>query len=831
MLSLLSLSAEAATTINGGTISTNTTWTVAGSPYTVNGTVDVGGPASPILIIQPGVTVKFGSGVMLRFGNVGAGGLSAVGTPTSQITFTKNKNATWAGLQFNASSLASTVAFANISSATYGVRIQGGANPITVQNVSFTSNGYGLWASTTAPLTLYANSFATNTTNGVFTANPLTALFCWWNSASGPSGNAISGPVAYEPWLASAPSANHYFLPPFTRKNKTFNATIGMSTHFGFTTSSSGNWTVKIINSASAIVRTYTGSGSTSTVSWDGKNGAAVLQPIGNYTYRLESTSTGGQVAAAAMGNIILVNTPSLLINSLTVTPAFFSPNSDGVQDTALITGALNSYPDSAWTVNVKNSGGTVVRTLLSSGLSLSTSWDGKNGSAVIEPDALYTIEAIATNDAAASPPGTATVTLDNAMPEGVISSPPNGTWSNIHQNWVTSIPVVGTANDANLNNWVLDVGAGSNPGSWTTLATATTVRLNTTLATWATENYTNGLWSLRLRVTDKAGNQTINTKQITLNNVAISQNADEFNAASGGTLTYVSQIPFNVTQTLEVKDAGGQVVRTLVNGVSRSAGTYNDVWNGRNNSGNLLKDGPYFFFSTIFDGTNTYTLDLSNQFKTGSNVFYAPLINWNAWNNQPLRVNYTFFWPGRLFIELAYSPSGELEFNHNCSVNVCVVEGEYQESGTHLLTWAMVNNNGVPRPDINVVAIGKDYSSVPKNAVVLFGSKPTVNNFKALPSIYYAGSGANQTISFDLTSYQNQPVNGTITVTNHTNGAIIPILTLTNLAPGSNISIPWDGKSAAGNWLPPGGYTLILTVTDSLGNTVNIKNLTRLRY
>ena len=46
-------------TLVSGTISTNTTWTLANSPYVVTGTVTVDAAANPTLTIQAGVTVKF----------------------------------------------------------------------------------------------------------------------------------------------------------------------------------------------------------------------------------------------------------------------------------------------------------------------------------------------------------------------------------------------------------------------------------------------------------------------------------------------------------------------------------------------------------------------------------------------------------------------------------------------------------------------------------------------------------------------------------------------------------------------------------------------------
>ncbi|HMF09600.1 MAG TPA: hypothetical protein VKJ00_10720, partial [Thermoanaerobaculia bacterium] len=61
---LLTASGLAAQTNVSGTISTNTTWTLAGSPYIVTSDVFVENSAAPVpvLTIQAGVTVKFNSG-------------------------------------------------------------------------------------------------------------------------------------------------------------------------------------------------------------------------------------------------------------------------------------------------------------------------------------------------------------------------------------------------------------------------------------------------------------------------------------------------------------------------------------------------------------------------------------------------------------------------------------------------------------------------------------------------------------------------------------------------------------------------------------------------
>src|SRR5581483_5944220 len=68
-----------------GGIYSNTTWTLANSPYIITDTVVVF--PNVTLTIQPGVIVKFDSNVYME---VRQGNLIANGTPADSITFTSN---------------------------------------------------------------------------------------------------------------------------------------------------------------------------------------------------------------------------------------------------------------------------------------------------------------------------------------------------------------------------------------------------------------------------------------------------------------------------------------------------------------------------------------------------------------------------------------------------------------------------------------------------------------------------------------------------------------------------------------------------------------------
>ncbi|MGD9367429.1 MAG: right-handed parallel beta-helix repeat-containing protein, partial [Desulfobacteraceae bacterium] len=96
LLALVPLPASADTTV-GGTISTDTTWAAADSPFIVTSNVTVqgadGADGITTLTIEPGVVVKLNNS---RYITIGAssgnpGALSAVGTEADPITFTSNQ--------------------------------------------------------------------------------------------------------------------------------------------------------------------------------------------------------------------------------------------------------------------------------------------------------------------------------------------------------------------------------------------------------------------------------------------------------------------------------------------------------------------------------------------------------------------------------------------------------------------------------------------------------------------------------------------------------------------------------------------------------------------
>jgi flagellar hook assembly protein FlgD len=300
-----------------------------------------------------------------------------------------------------------------------------------------------------------------------------------------------------------------------------------------------------------------------------------------------------------------------------------------------------------------------------------------------------------------------------------------------------------------------------------------------------------------------------------------------QLNAAAGGTVTYTSIVPFSLTEKIEIKSSAGQVVRTLVNG-TRAAGTYNDSWDGHGDAGQAIADGPYFYVITATAGTDSMVWDLTNEYLNDYATRADGLnLQWfDPWNNRPQTVTYSFPQAGR--VTIAFAPTTGVY--QTCDPpQFCLVVQRYEESGTHTYYWAGVDATGAVRGEIQGIAIASDHINFSKNALVVYGTKPVLSAVAVAPPVFGPAVGS-QTVWFNLSTYQNQPVDVTITFLNQSSLSILRTLHLTGQAPGT-VTAVWDGRADNGMLVAPGSYLVTATVTDGLGNQVSGQILTTIQY
>jgi flagellar hook assembly protein FlgD len=703
---------------------------------------------------------------------------------------------------------------------------------VTIAN----SSTIGLYITTSGAPTITNCAFLGNATYGIYNATPNTpvnALLNYWGAANGPSspgpgsGQKISAGVNFEPWLMAFPSDPQFFSAASVT-NRAFNPSLDTSFTLGFTSALSGTWSITIFNSTGAAVRTLTGHGASGPIAWDGKNDGGTLQSNGTYSYQMASTSDSGQAATVATGGVVVDTSKALTLTSIAITQTYFSPNGDGVQDTTVLTANTN-YDDAAWTIKVKNPLNSVVRTFTSTGPNLAFIWDGKDSGGAIQQDGLYTL-VISVAAGLGSVSGSAATTLDNTPPSVSITSPgASQVLSNVYAQGVADVTISGLANDANFSSWTLDYGLGTPPASWTVLRSAVPTPANGVLAVWPTLDKANGVYSLRLRAADKAGNLVATSVTPTVGNFKMTQSVLELNPSNGQTQSYVSTVPFQLSESIVIRNASGQVVRTLLGPTTRAAGTHTDPWDGRGDGGSLVADGPYFYVATASEGAYSMTWDLSTQYLAdwSSLTHSLPIQVFDPFNNSPMSVTYNFPYPGR--VSIALSPSAVL-YQGDCNPpNFCPINQEYQESGPHTVTWAGVDAAGAYRGEIRGIGIVSFRDQFAKNAVVVYGSKPRVTNVRVTPPVFGPAVGT-QRVEFDLTTNLNQSVEVAVSFLNQSSLSTLRTITIPQQPPG-HVTVTWDGRADNGMLVAPGAYTVTVIVTDALGNKSRGQILTTIQY
>lgn len=768
----------------------------------------------------------------------------AVGTAIAPITFTSSRSTPapgdWSGIFFGGTGAsASRIANVAISYAGIGLNTQFGAAQ-SIDHVSISnSSSLGLFVYGGSSPTLSNLSFAGNVAGGLQVDSVPTlvpATLCYWSSPSGPSGagpgtgQSVSTGVLFEPWLRSAPTPVQYFT-SLTYQNRTFNPNLGTVARLAGTTILTGTWSVKIFNSSSVLVRTFTGSGTSLASAWDGKDQGGVAQPPGTYSYQADATATTGEVAATAQGNLIIDTTKQLTLSAAATYP-FFSPNSDGIQDTTTITGALD-FDDAAWTLTLRNAASQVVRSASGTG-QIGWTWDGTNGSGVIQPDGAYTA-AITATDGSANASASVTVILDNTPPIALVTAPmPSAIVSNVYQNGSTDVVVAGTASDTNIQSWLLDYGTGASPTTWTVIVQGATSIGPGTLGTWATGTLVNGgLYTLRLAVTDKAGTRVVRTVPVTVQNFKISQDRLDINVAASAHVTYTSVVPFALTETVVLKSRRTDaVVRTLVN-QSRPAGTYTDVWDGRAADGTRLRDDRYYYVATVVADIYTTTFDSSavhyaDYYLVGS--YFST--TWDPFNNQPLTFSYNFDKPGDVGLVFTQKSPIDLYLSLSCDgTSFCRSFDEYQGSGPQQYQWAGVDDTGAYRPDASVILLISNRQGMSLNDVVVYGGKPRVSNVRVTPPLFGPAVGT-QVVAFDLATFTGETASVTVTWANQASRSILRTMTASNISPGTGVHLPpFDGRADNGMLVAPGFYTVTVTAVSSRGERATGEIATTIEY
>ena len=322
----------------------------------------------------------------------------------------------------------------------------------------------------------------------------------------------------------------------------------------------------------------------------------------GNALYGLLPTI---RKAVAAIGN------PKLFAPR--VSPAPFSPNGDGVKDKTTAAAGLSEEAD--WTVTVKNSAGTVVRTMTGSGAAVAAAWDGRDDAGVRCPDGAYTLRIGAANADGTARAATVPVHIDTVPPKTPVLTlkrtvvSPNG--DHVADSLRASFTLAqsckvrvlvrdgGGAIVRTVNSWAT-LSAGGHAAVWDGRVTAGSVAPD-------------GPYTLVAQARDGAGNQAAARAAFTVDDTLghpavapawISPNGDGTNDQT--TLRFTTTRSAEVT--IEVRDGADALVRRLALG-SLTPGPQEAAWDGLRDDGTTVASGRYQCTATAVESVGSVTL------------------------------------------------------------------------------------------------------------------------------------------------------------------------------------------------------------------------------
>lgn len=202
------------------------------------------------------------------------------------------------------------------------------------------------------------------------------------------------------------------------------------------------SWTLVIKKHADgSTVRTFTGTTPATPWSqaWNGKNDGGSYVGGGLYDATLTALDTSGNSKTALAS--VTVAYPAVVSNYYPLVDPFSPSVSPGTKDTTTFQATITGdAPPFNWTLNVKNSGGSTVKSFSGSG-NVSAAWDGKDSGGAFVASGNYTAALSVTDAASSVTLANASITVDKDPPAFAAIYPTylSGTGNGNH---TTTIPV-----------------------------------------------------------------------------------------------------------------------------------------------------------------------------------------------------------------------------------------------------------------------------------------------------------------------------------------------------------------------------------------------------
>ena len=332
------------------------------------------------------------------------------------------------------------------------------------------------------------------------------------------------------------------------------------------------------------------------------------------------------------------------------------------------------------------------------------------------------------------------------------------------------------------------------------------------------------GTYTAALRVTDNAGLTGVDTVDITINIlVSLSIPNETCRPQQGGTVAVSTTQGGTTPISLFVRNKAGQTIRQLVNNVTRTAGSYSDVWDCKDTSGQVVPEGVYYAVLQYVANGQPQTLDLTN---TTGGTFFNP--SWTMFTsdgvscfNCPFRPYEDHFLKVDFTLSRAAETTVSIRLFNRVDEVVSLFDRKVFGRGTNTVFWDGTDITGrvVAPPPGEQFLWGQTAFTLPNNAIFVEVA-PQITSVSADPNYFDPAT--------NFISPQNPTTRVSYTLSKQANVTLLVFRTGTNTlmrtvtqlnAPAGAGTVEWDGRDQNGVFADKGDYRLALKATDAAGN------------
>lgn len=527
----------------------------------------------------------------------------------------------------------------------------------------------------------------------------------------------------------------------------------------------------------------------------------------GIYTLRLLIYDLAGNMKDIR----VPVNVYNVTILSFSVSPDRFSPDNDGKTDTVTISANLSMVLN--WKIFISDGALNIIRNFSGSSDTISQVWDGKNNSGQTVPDGRYDCRIEVTDPATGITVQSLSILIiaDTALPVAVIMFPSENTTV------VGKITITGTAADNNFSFYILEYAQNTTPDNWNLITGQNFPVTNAALAEWDTNKLSNGVYTLRLTVSDLIQNKSVFQVKINVDNVkikisGISVNPDIINPCNNETATISYILDRNADTTIKLLDLNSNVKRTLCNLAPRNAGANTEIWDGKDDAGNILSDNAYTLAIEAQSGSAKGWYQSSGGFQynviTASDFTFPQ--SFNPYNNESCAIGYTL--SENAILTLLATKTGDARYG-------CIVNNEIRVKGAHIEYWNGRNQNGEILDyytQDNPLILGYQSISLPENSISVVGTPAGNVDVSSDPYVFMPNFGELTTINYTISS----PGNVSVFIYKPF-GELVKNLLVNVSKTAGTYPLTWDGRDESGKIVnKDDNYILKAVFTDANGRT-----------